>query len=112
MKKSVVFLLMLVAAVAMFAVACGGETTAGPPAAGSEVTMAIAADPGDLGPFVGMSLGRIGVLNTMYEFLLADETPVIAESFETNADGTGAVVKIRSSVKDSAGNAITAADVA
>ena len=28
MKKSVVFLLMLVAAIAMFAVACGGEMTA------------------------------------------------------------------------------------
>ncbi len=111
MKKSVVFLLVLIAAIAMFAVACGGEdggTTGG----GSEVTMAIGADPGDLGPFVGMSLGRIGVLNTMYEFLLADETPVIAESFETNADGTGCTVKIRTGVMDSAGNAVTAADVA
>jgi ABC-type transport system substrate-binding protein len=110
MKKSVVFLLMLVLMVAVLATACGGD--GGTSTGGSEVTVAISADPGDLGPFVGMSLGRIGVLNTMYEFLLADETPVIAESFETNADGTGAVVKVRAGVTDSAGNAVTAADVA
>jgi ABC-type transport system substrate-binding protein len=108
MKKSVVFLLMLVVAVAVLATACGGGTATG----GSEVKVAISADPGDLGPFVGMSMGRIAVLNTMYEFLLSDETLVIAESFEANADNTSAVVKVRNNVKDSAGNAITAADVA
>ena len=58
-----------------------------------------------------MSLGRIGVLNTMYEFLLADETPVIAESFEASEDGTAASSR-SATVKDSAGNAVTAADVA
>ena len=110
MKKSVVFLLMLVMAVAVLATACGGERLLPPVAPKSP--WPYRADPGDLGPFVGMSLGRIGVLNTMYEFLLADETPVIAESFETNADGTSTVVKIRAGVKDSAGNAVTAADVA
>ena len=87
MKKSVVFLLMLVAALAMLAVACGGDedggtTDGGTEGGASEVIVAIAGDPGDLGPFVSMSLGRIGVLNTMYEYLYQGETPVIAESFE------------------------------
>jgi ABC-type transport system substrate-binding protein len=68
--------------------------------------------PPTLGPFVGMSMGRIAVLNTMYEFLISGDAMVIAESFEPNADGTGAVVTVRNNVKDSAGNQITAADVA
>ena len=73
--------------------------------------MAIAADPGDLGPFVGMSMGRIAVLNTMYEFLISGNSNVIAESYEGTADGMSATVKVRNNVKDSAGNAIKAADV-
>jgi ABC-type transport system substrate-binding protein len=134
MKKNLLFLLILVMMVTMVTVMAGcgddtkttttagttattagtGETTAttaGPAAGAAEVIVALGADPGDLGPFVAMSMGRIGVLNTMYEFLLADETPVIAESFES-PDDTTCVVKIRNNVKDSAGNAITAADVA
>ncbi len=136
MKRNLLFLLILVMMVTMVTVlaGCGNDdtttTTGGTPATtvpgtgdttattvestegSSEVTVAIAADPGDLGPFVGMSMGRIAVLNTMYEFLFSDEAPVIAESFEESADGTGAVVTVRNNVKDSAGNAITAADVA
>ncbi len=121
MKKSVAFLLLLMAAVAMFAVACGGEEDTGTTVEGdgggtsstaAEVTVALADDPGDLGPFVAMSLGRIGVLNTMYEFLYLEGTPVIAESFVAAEDGMSCVVTVRNNVKDSAGNAITAADVA
>jgi ABC-type transport system substrate-binding protein len=136
MRKNLLFLLILVMVVATVSVVAGcgsdttsttggtpattvptggtGETTAttAAPAVASEVIVAIGADPGDLGPFVGMSLGRIGVLNTMYEFLLSGETAVIAESFEPSTDGMGCVVKVRSGVKDSAGNPVTAADVA
>lgn len=105
--------------VAGYAVACGGDetttTTGGPgttaPAATTEVIVAIGGDPGDLGPFVGMSMGRIGVLNTMYEFLYYQRTPILAESFESPSD-TSCVVTIHNNIKDSAGNAITAADVA
>jgi ABC-type transport system substrate-binding protein len=142
MKRNLLILLVVVMMVATLSLlaGCGGEeattistaapvTTAGTGSTGdttattastgttaasgaaSQVIVAIAADPGDLGPFVGMSLGRIGVLNTMYEFLLSGKTPVIAESFESTGD-TSCVVKIRSNIKDSAGNAVTAADVA
>lgn len=130
MKRNLLFLLILVMMVSMVAVlaGCGGGTTSTTAATGGtgettattgasatgapEVIVAIAADPGDLGPFVGMSMGRIAVLNTVYEFLIAGDTNVIAESFEANADGTSAVVTVRNNVKDSAGNAIKAADVA
>jgi ABC-type transport system substrate-binding protein len=111
MKKSVLFLLLLVGVVSIFVAACGGGNDNGGTATESEVIVAIGSDPGDLGPFVGMSMGRIAVLNTMYEFLLAGETPVIAESFE-ETEGGPVVVPIRKNVVDSAGNAITAADVA
>ena len=83
----------------------------------SEVIVAIGGDPGDLGPFVGMSMGRIAVLKTIYEYLLETDTmggeavPMIAESVEQTGDMTY-VVTIFDNIYDSAGNHITAADVA
>ncbi len=81
----------------------------------SEVIVAIGADPSNLGPFVGMSMGRISVLTTMYEYLffVAGEelTPYVAKSFEQTGDKTF-VVTLFENVTDSAGNPITAADVA
>ena len=80
-----------------------------------KVIVAVPGDPSNLGPFVGMSLGRIGVLTTMYEYLFyqigPDLTPYIAKSFEKVADKTYDVT-IFENVTDSAGNHITAADVA
>jgi ABC-type transport system substrate-binding protein len=96
------------------------EATAAPPEAPApsipaKVTVAIPGDPANLGPFVGMSLGRIGVLTTMYEYLFylvgPEATPYIAKSFEKVADKTYDVT-IFDYVTDSAGNHITAADVA
>ena len=85
------------------------------PAIYPKVTVAVPGDPSNLGPFVGMSLGRIGVLTTMYEYLFyqigPDLTPFIAKSFEKVADKTYDVT-IFENVTDSAGNHITAADVA
>ena len=84
-------------------------------AASSKVTVAIPGDPSNLGPFVGMSLGRIGVLTTMYEYLFylvgPHANPYIAKGFEKVSEKTYDVT-IFDNVYDSAGNHITAADVA
>lgn len=90
------------------------DTEAGPYIA-PKITVAVQGDPSNLGPFVGMSLGRIGVLTTMYEYLFyqvgPELTPFVAKSFEKVADNTYEVT-IFENVTDSAGNHITAADVA
>jgi ABC-type transport system substrate-binding protein len=85
------------------------------PALPAKVIVAIPGDPSNLGPFVGMSLGRIGVLTSMYEYLFyltgPHANPYIAKGFEKVADKTYDVT-IFETVNDSAGNHITAADVA
>ncbi len=91
--------------------------TPAPPKMPAEVTVAIGADPSDLSPFTGMSMGRIAVLKTIYEYLLETDSmgtpavPMIAKSVEKAGDKTYKVT-IFDNVKDSAGNHITAADVA
>jgi ABC-type transport system substrate-binding protein len=137
MKKSIALLLALVMIFGLLAgcapkaveteVAAPAEEEAAPAeeeaapaeeeaaAAGSKVIVAVPGDPSNLGPFVGMSLGRIGVLTTMYEYLFYLEgphaNPYIAESVEKVADKTYEVT-IFDYVTDSAGNHITAEDVA
>jgi ABC-type transport system substrate-binding protein len=85
------------------------------PAIYPKVTVAVQGDPSNLGPFVAMSMGRIGVLTTMYEYLFyqvgPELTPYIAKGYEKVADLTYDVT-IFENVNDSAGNHITAADVA
>ncbi|HSN95060.1 MAG TPA: ABC transporter substrate-binding protein [Anaerolineaceae bacterium] len=95
------------------------EATAAPVEAGPylapKITVAVQGDPSNLGPFVGMSLGRIGVLTTMYEYLFyqvgPELTPYIAKGYEKVADNTYDVT-IFENITDSAGNHVTAADVA
>ena len=83
----------------------------------AEVDIAIGADPADLSPFVGMSMGRIAVLKTIYEYLIEVDSmggkavPMIAKSWEKTGDKIYKVT-IFDNVFDSAGNHITAADVA
>lgn len=87
------------------------------PAIASEITVAIGADPADLSPFTGMSMGRIAVLKTIYEYLVETDqmgtaaVPMIAKGFEQTGDMTY-VVTIFDNVTDSAGNHIKAEDVA
>ena len=76
---------MSVAAAAMSLTACGGNTapgstavsaasaSAGATSGESKVVVGLAGDPQNIGPFQGMSLGRIGCLYTMYEFLVTTE---------------------------------------
>ena len=40
---------------------------------GESVVVGIAGDPGNIGPFQGMSAGRIGILFTTYEFLVTKD---------------------------------------
>jgi ABC-type transport system substrate-binding protein len=140
MKKSLVFAISVIMVVALLVTSCkpaptpvptAKPPTAVPPTAvpptavpptpapsiPAEVTVAIGADPADLSPFVGMSMGRIAVLKAIYEYLLETDSmggaavPMIAKSVEKTADKTYKVT-IFDYVKDSAGNKITAADVA
>jgi ABC-type transport system substrate-binding protein len=129
MKKVVAFLLVLSMLVVALA-ACGTPTaapeqptavpeqpTAAAPALPANVTVAIGADPANLGPFVGMSMGRISVLTTLYEYLFYNNPatmtldPYVAKSLEKTGDKTF-VVTLFDNVTDSAGNPIKAADVA
>lgn len=136
MKKKVMLFISLVLVFAMLA-ACAPKATEAPaepeapaeepaaeepvaeepaaPAIFPKITVAIPGDPSNLGPFVAMSLGRIGVLTTMYEYLFyqigPELTPFIAKSYEKVADRTYDVT-IFETVTDSAGNHVTAADVA
>ena len=65
MKKKV----LLVALVAVFCLA----VLVGVGVAQSKVIVGLVSDPQNIGPFQGMSQGRIGVLYTMYEFLAVTE---------------------------------------
>lgn len=82
-----------------------------------KVIVAIGGDPADLSPFTGMSMGRIAILKTVYEYLLefdsmgAKPVPLIAKSYENTGDKT-VTVTLFDYVNDSAGNHITAEDVA
>ncbi len=87
------------------------------PAIADQVIVAIGADPADLSPFTGMSMGRIAVLKTIYEYLVETDrmgtsaVPMIAQTWEQTGDMTY-VVTIFDYVYDSAGNHIMASDVA
>jgi ABC-type transport system substrate-binding protein len=139
MKKSLLFTISIIIVVSFLAAcapkvaetpvvapveptAAPAEATTAPaepaaPAIAAEVNAAIPADPGDLGPWVGMSFGRITVLHTLYEYLFdlskAGEplTPYIAKSYEQTGDKTF-VVTLFDNIYDSAGNHLTAADAA
>ena len=105
------------AAPATAAPATAAPATAAPAAAAiyPKIVVAVQGDPSNLGPFVAMSMGRIGVLTTMYEYLFyqigPELTPFIAKSYE-KVDAKTYSVTLFENVTDSAGNHITAADVA
>ena len=129
--KKILFVFSIFMVVAML-VSCAPKPTAAPataapataapataaPAATAiypKIVVAVAGDPSNLGPFVAMSMGRIGVLTSMYEYLFyqigPELTPFIAKSYE-KVDAKTYSVTLFENVTDSAGNHITAADVA
>lgn len=84
---------------------------------GTSVVIAIPEDPDTLSPFISGQQGRDYVCQVFYQPVFDWDssegvlTPVIAESYE-HTDSSHTVIKVRDNVHDSAGNAITASDVA
>lgn len=79
------------------------------------VVVGLAHDPQNIGPFQGMSAGRIGILYTVYEFLVSTEggemKGVMMKDYEKIDDNTYNCT-IYDYIYDQAGNHITASDVA
>lgn len=100
-------------------VSSGGEqASSGSDHAGkSEVHLGITADPNDLSPFSGMSAGGNAIKRTLYEYLVDRETfggemkGVLMESYEVLEDGTYRLT-LYDYIHDTAGNPLTAQDVA
>lgn len=79
-----------------------------------EVVVGISGDPQNMGPWAGMSLGRIAVLFTTYEYLvtLEDGKYYGALAKEWNQiDDTTYDVEIYDYIHDTAGNKLTSADI-
>lgn len=80
----------------------------------SKVVVGLAHDPQNIGPFQGMSAGRIGILYTVYEFLVTTEggemKGVLMKDYEKIDDLTY-TCEIYDYITDQLGNPVTAADV-
>lgn len=81
----------------------------------SKVVVGLVADPQNIGPFQGMSQGRIGILYTVYEFLVTtnggEMSGVLMKDYEKIDDLTYNC-EIYDYIYDQAGNHLTASDVA
>ena len=108
MKKVLSLILALTLCLSCFAAFASAEGE-------TKVVVGLAHDPQALGPFQGMSAGRIGVLYTMYEFLVSTEggdmKGVLMKDYEKIDDLTYNCT-IYDYIYDQAGNHLTAADVA
>ena len=107
MKKflSLLLAIMMLLSAASFASADQGE----------KITVGLAIDPGNIGPFQGMSGGRIGILFTTYEMLMAKGAdgkfgPVLMKEM-TTVDDLTYDVEIWDYIYDQAGNHLTAKDI-
>ena len=80
-----------------------------------KVVIGLVGDPGNIGPFQGMGLGRIGILFTTYEFLVTKTNGamegVLMKDYKAVDDLTYQV-EIYDYITDQAGNHLTAHDVA
>lgn len=108
MKKIISLLLCLT----MIAGCVCGMTVAS--AEADKVVVGITNDPGNIGPFQGMSAGRIGILFTTYEFLVTkvngERVNCLAKEI-TQVDDLVYDVEIYDYIYDQAGNHLTASDV-
>lgn len=81
----------------------------------TKVVVGLASDPQNIGPFQGMSQGRIGILFTLYEFLAVTDggemKGVLMKGYE-KVDDLTYNVEIYDYIYDQAGNHLTASDVA
>ena len=78
------------------------------------VTVGILADPENMGPWSGMSMGRIAVLFTTYEYMITRENGVaygvLAKNWE-QSDAQTYQVELYDYIHDAKGNPLTAKDV-
>lgn len=78
------------------------------------VTVGIMADPENMGPWSGMSMGRIAVLFTTYEYMITRENGVaygvLAKNWE-QADARTYQVELYDYIHDAKGNPLTASDI-
>lgn len=113
MRKRNIALILAASMMATFAF--GGTTTfAAEEGKTDSVTVGIMADPENMGPWSGMSQGRIAVLFTTYEYLLTRENGVaygvLAKNWEA-VDPKTYDVELYDYIHDAAGNPLTASDV-
>lgn len=107
MKKMVSLILALMMALSMLSFATAEQ--------GEKVTVGLSGDPGNIGPFQGMGLGRIGILFTTYEMLMAKGADgtyggVLMKEM-TKVDDLTYDVEIYDYIYDQAGNHLTANDI-
>lgn len=78
------------------------------------VTVGILSDPENMGPWSGMSQGRIAILFTVYEYMLTREDGqvygVLAKNWE-QVDSKTYTVELYDYIHDAAGNPLTASDI-
>ena len=106
MKKflSIVLALIMVLSMASFASA----------EQGAAVVVGLAGDPGNIGPFQGMGLGRIGILFTTYEMLMVKDGDGFVGCLMkelTQVDDLTYDVELYDYIVDQAGNKLTASDI-
>ena len=107
MKKMVSLILALMMTLSMLSFASAEH--------GAKVTVGLANDPGNIGPFQGMSGGRIGILFTTYEMLMAKDADGVFHGVlmkeMTTVDDLTYDVEIYDYIYDQAGNHLTASDI-
>ena len=106
MKKFLSIVLALIMALSMVSFASAEQ--------GAAVTVGLAGDPGNIGPFQGMGLGRIGILFTTYEMLMVKDGNEFRGCLMkelTQVDDLTYDVEIYDYIKDQAGNPLKASDI-
>ena len=106
MKKFLSIVLALIMALSMASFATAEQ--------GASVVVGLAGDPGNIGPFQGMGLGRIGILFTTYEMLMVKDGDGFVGCLMkelTPVDDLTYDVEIYDYIVDQAGNKLTASDI-
>ena len=113
MKKRFVALL-LTGALTISSLGTGTAVFAAEDGRTASVTVGVTADPENMGPWSGMSAGRIAMLFTVYEYMITREDGqvygVLAKNWE-QVDPKTYTMEIYDYIHDAAGNPLTASDI-